>query len=577
MTHRHLIWLMMAATFGARIARGEPVRQRPDLTVAVPIATCKLQTVSAPVAPQYDQAAIGLYTISRPADDPLANYQRTPLGDWPVPAEADRNDPWLRLVLLSRKRPVVIDLAVFIDGRSFRDSREAWIDDVIAAAKSPVGRELGAERQAEVAHDEGTGGEAGSGNNNSPPQGTNTADPASEDDASRASPGAENQATLGLRRAPSSRAATVAAQPRQAPTMRERLMSYLAMSGAEADRAEIGWLLSEWGAGPGIVLLAPALSWQRAGVAPMETYLDQDVDGALSPAEIGQVEALLNRADFNGDDVVEVSEIRRATSHQSAANSVSGHSLILLLDSKTDWESLAATFDKVYGEEGGASAGDPRGLLAVPADITLRVDFSTMEDENRASGASVVSIGQGLSASSEAVVASNDVLSLDVAGDFIEFSAAGATLSKNDSASASQIAIGAVIDGNPLLRLVDRDQDARLTLRERQDLPALLAELDRDADGSVSSAEIPTPILLAVTLGPHVHELLAAPVGAVRNIAPRDAAVPPPDWFASMDKNQDGDLSRGEFLGTTEQFRQFDKDGDGLLSIAEAMKLDNGE
>ena len=86
--------------------------------------------------PQYEQGAVGLYSVSRPADDPLTNYQRTPLGDWPVPAEADRNDPWLRLVLLSRKRPVVIDLAVFIDGKSFRESREAWIDDVIAGAKS---------------------------------------------------------------------------------------------------------------------------------------------------------------------------------------------------------------------------------------------------------------------------------------------------------------------------------------------------------------------------------------------------------------------------------------------------------
>jgi hypothetical protein len=570
MTHLHLIWLMMVATFGARIARGEPVPQRPDLTVAVPIATCKLQTVSASQAPQYDQAAIGLYSISRPADDPLANYQRTSLGDWPVPAEADRNDPWLRFVLLSRKRPVVIDLAVFINGRSFRDSREAWIDEVIGAAKSPLGRELRAERQADAADDEGTGGEAGSGNNNSPPPGTNTADRASEDDASRTSTEGESPATLG--------AATVAAQSRQAPTMRERLMSYLTMSGAEADRAEIGWLLSEWGAGPGIVLLAPALSWQRAGVAPMETYLDQDADGALSSAEIGRVETLWKRADFNGDDVVEVSEIRRATSHQPAANAANGHSVVVLVDAKTEWDSLAATLDKIYGEEGGASAGYPRGLLAVPADITLRVDFSAVKDEEKlASGASVVSVRQGLLSSSEAVVASNDVLSLDVAGDFIEFSAAGSTLSKNDSASASQIAIGAVIDGNPLLRLVDRDQDGRLTLRERQDLRALVAELDRDVDGSVSSDEIPTPIRLAVTLGPHVHELLAAPVGAVRNIAPRDATPPPPDWFASMDKNHDRDLSRGEFLGTTEQFRQFDKDGDGLLSAAEAVELNNGQ
>ena len=80
--------------------------------------------------------------------------------------------------------------------------------------------------------------------------------------------------------------------------MRERLISYLTMSGMEADRAEIGWLLSEWGAGPAVVLLATGLSWQRAGVAPLENYLDQDADGALSAAEIGQADAAIKARRF---------------------------------------------------------------------------------------------------------------------------------------------------------------------------------------------------------------------------------------------------------------------------------------
>jgi hypothetical protein len=310
----------------------------------------------------------------------------------------------------------------------------------------------------------------------------------------------------------------------------------------------------------------------------VESYLDQDADGTLSAAEIGQIKSLLNRADFNGDEVVEVGEIRRATIHHPAAKSANGHSLVVLLDAKTDWDTLAATLDAVYGEGGGAATGDPRRLLAVPAEITLRVDFRTVEnDETKATGAAVVSAGEDLSASSDAVVASGDVLSVDVGGDFVEFSAAQASSGTNQTAIASQIAIGAVIDGNPLLRLVDRDHDDRLTLREREALSSLLTELDRDSDGDVSSDEIPTPIRLAVTLGPHVHELLATPASSVRTIAPRDAAEQAPDWFVSMDKNRDRDLSRGEFLGTSEQFRQFDTDGDGLLSVEESLKLNNGQ
>ena len=138
-------------------------------------------------------------------------------------------------------------------------------------------------------------------------------------------------------------------------------------------------------------------------------------------------------------------------------------------------------------------------------------------------------------------------------------------------AGDTQIAVGAAFDGNPLLRLIDHDQDHRLTLRERRELAGLLAALDRDEDGQVAAAEMPIPIRFAVTLGPQVHTLLAQPTGAARAIAPREVPAAP-SWFTSMDKNGDGDLSRGEFLGTSEQFGQIDADADGLVSVREALK-----
>ena len=73
---------------------------RPDVNTAAPIATCKLQSLPTNPQPTYDRTAV-LYSLQPPADDPLANYQRTPLGDWQMPAEADRNDPWLRLFVFA--------------------------------------------------------------------------------------------------------------------------------------------------------------------------------------------------------------------------------------------------------------------------------------------------------------------------------------------------------------------------------------------------------------------------------------------------------------------------------------------
>jgi hypothetical protein len=43
-------------------------------------------------------------------------------------------------------------------------------------------------------------------------------------------------------------------------------------------------------------------------------------------------------------------------------------------------------------------------------------------------------------------------------------------------------------------------------------------------------------------------------------------------WFFQMDRNHDGDVSWREFLGSRQAFRRLDTDGDGLISIDEALR-----
>jgi Ca2+-binding EF-hand superfamily protein len=353
--------------------------------------------------------------------------------------------------------------------------------------------------------------------------------------------------------------------------MRERLVSYLAASGADVEREEIRWLIAEWGGGPPVLTLGPSLSWQRAGFAPLLGCLDLDRDGALSAVEIAEANERLGRADLDTDEVIDGEELRRAADGSALMPVATGHSLLVPLDETTDWSALAATLERLYGKQG----GDVRSLAEQPADVTLKVDLASQE--NQPTGVSLVNMSSELGDAEKVVTATADVITLDLGADYVEFSAAQRAAGGQGDAGGGQLAIGAAIDGNPLMRLVDRDNDQRLTLRERQKLTGLLTALDRDGDGAVAAGELPMPIRVAVTLGPRVHELLATPVAAARAITPAEAAPTMPAWFASMDKNGDHDLSRGEFLGTTEQFRQFDADGDGLLSVVEAAKLDVGQ
>jgi hypothetical protein len=323
--------------------------------------------------------------------------------------------------------------------------------------------------------------------------------------------------------------------------------------------------------------------------------MDVDGDGLLSENEISRSEDILQRADFDANDVVEVSEMHRANRSEPRLPFKMGNSLVVILDANTDWDALASMLASVYAQPTNSSPaadstapvkeriarGDAtlttdtlRDLMDEPADVSLRVDFGGGAEA--ASGVSVVAVNPEFTNQENAVTATENVITVDLGADYLEISAAGISGKSDSAATESQIAVGAVIDGNPLLRVLDQDQDQRLTLRERQELKGLLTSLDRDSDGKLAAAEMPVPIRLAITLGPHVHQLLAAPTGAARPITPNTEPAPP-DWFASMDKNNDRDLSREEFLGTTDQFKQADADGDGLLNVAEAVKFGGGE
>jgi len=541
--------------------------QRPDLGTAKPLATSKLQVVAAPEAQPTMLAGDGL-DVPQAAAKGLFNYLRSARGEWQIPAGVSRDDPWNRLLLLAPKRPIVIDLAVFIDGKPYREARETWIDEALAGKSKDreASEKSRAQSEKPVESVEASA-------KNSPDEGTSKRDEASKGQPAETAPlvpGAAPEKTEPTTSAAAPALPMVAAQRRQTLALRERLTTYLATVGPTVSRDEIRWLLAEWGSGPPLLLLGPSLSWERAVTAPLLAYLDQSKDGQLDKSEIDAIESHLKKADFDANGVVEINEVRRADNRPLTTPYPTGHPLIVTLDESTNWQALTAELTKFYGLKTSMSIANNQQLSpAATADVTVRVDFGT--EEGRETGISVIGVGPQLGHSSNAVTAHDDVITIDIESDYIELSAQS-LLPDGWEAGGSQIAVGAVVDGDPLLRVIDRDQDRKLTSREREELVKFIRGLDRNGDGQASNGEIPTPLRLAVTHGPTVHELLgkARPAARIAK-ASAMAAVAAPDWFVSADKNKDGDWSPDEFIGTPEQFRQFDTDGDRRISVVEAI------
>jgi len=128
--------------------------------------------------------------------------------------------------------------------------------------------------------------------------------------------------------------------------------------------------------------------------------------------------------------------------------------------------------------------------------------------------------------------------------------------------------------GRSLFELIDSNSDNQLSVRELRTAWQRIKPLCK-ADKGLTQPDLPRTLRISMGLG---NTFFAQPVP----VAFGGPMMPPgqplirgvPAWFSKMDLNRDGDISPKEWLGTDEEFKAIDTDGDGLISADEARQFE---
>lgn len=127
-----------------------------------------------------------------------------------------------------------------------------------------------------------------------------------------------------------------------------------------------------------------------------------------------------------------------------------------------------------------------------------------------------------------------------------------------------------------LFQLLDANSDGRLGVKELRTAYARLLPLE-PTDGRVITKAVLQPSVVVRLGNTRYNSASAAVYASQGNRNVYGGAEPPtagPLWFRKMDRNGDGDVSAGEFLGSKAHFTALDTDSDGLISLQEAGTFD---
>ncbi|WLD13801.1 EF-hand domain-containing protein [Planctellipticum variicoloris] len=136
-----------------------------------------------------------------------------------------------------------------------------------------------------------------------------------------------------------------------------------------------------------------------------------------------------------------------------------------------------------------------------------------------------------------------------------------------------QLVITAADSSRNLFESLDANRDGRLSAAEFRRGGEQLPAWDANRDGELADQEVPQRMTLSFARDS--SPLLAQRLGFARpasmvEVQPSTVNVVAPAWFAAMDRNSDGEISRQEFIGPLPRFAALDANCDGRIDGTEA-------
>ena len=514
-----------------------------------------------------------------PPATPAARMPQYQLHHQDLGDPGDLASPHVRFVLALPEKPLLIEAAIFVDGKPFRQAREEGVQKIMRYVADPVAFNAEAAKQAAEAQAAATAkNKAGlidsilnlvTGDDTTPAPAKATP----EEKAEALTPESKSEEAV---------EPAVPATPQYAApaTIYERIDRYTSATGAAPNVDEVRWLLTNWVDGPVLLFVNDNFQRFRAGQQPVFKVLDRDRDGIVSKDELTKAVAAFQECDLNRDDIVDATELAQAANDVRDQPTASTGKLVFRLPNDANATAFLRRLATHYAapdaksptlpqfdlnSDGGLAAEELKQLQKRPADIRLKLELMTSQPQ--ASRMTLEGFSDDLAGLKDAVTKNPSSLTLTFPSFNLEFLAAQGT-------SSDQISIGAVNDGYAMLQEIDPNADGRFSIRELRQLNKRLAAFDQNSDGQIGSNETRPTFRVCIGLGPTAHQ----PLALLREVNSQNLAAQEtgPDWFTEMDKNKDNDLTRQEFPGTDEQFKELDGDGDELISVTEANKKTTG-